>query len=251
MPGWGTAIGAVVGGLGGALSKSGDDKLHEQATKVRYSGLPLLGLNDWGGMYREITDGTFNPNDPKWKDNPYADIAARGGIGGIRKDYASQFLENIKQGYKGAAGAMQGVARQGRQGVLRERTQGMADVRQSMQDAGLQSSNIAQQARANVSYNTSKSLGEIDTQLSSMLQELKLGQAQATDAALARNYSMEERTNQELMNFLVGGAGFGPGASSGGGPGYMPTGGVDLQSAGAGAAGLFDIFSGLLNKGGG
>lgn len=243
---WGALIGGGLSFLGG-LGKGPEEKLYEQATKARRAGLPLYGFGDYnqfGQMMHDIGAGTFDPNNPAYGDNPFIDIAKRGGIGGIRKDYGEQFIQNINEGYKGATQSVHGQGRLARQGIAEERTKGMADVGQSMQDAGLVSSNIAQQAKANVGYQTSKALSGLNTEIAGMLSQLKLGKSQAMDAALARNLSMEERTNAELMSFLTGGAGYGPGAGLG--SAGIP-GSPDWSAVGKGATGIFDS---LFGKGG-
>lgn len=240
---WGSAIGAGLGFLGGAFGKSGEEKLYEQATKARRAGLPLYGFGNYdqfGQMMHDIGAGTFDPNNPAYGDNPFIDIAKRGGIGGIRKDYGEQFIQNINEGFKGATQSVHGQGRLARQGIAAERTKGMADVGQSMQDAGLVSSNIAQQAKANVGYQTSKALTGLNTEIASMLSELKIGKAQAMDSALERNLTMEEKTNAELMGFLTGGANYGPGAGVG-----QPAGGIDYGGLGMAGGYLGDFLQSI------
>lgn len=240
-PGWGTLIGGLAG-LAGGLGGSGPD-LYEQATKARRAGLPLMGFGDYNQFGQLMHDlGAGAPIDwSKYKDTAFGDIAMRGGIGGIRKDYGAQFIQNINEGYKGADTAIQGQGKLARQDITAERARGMADVGQSMQDAGLVSSNIAQQAKANVGYQTSKALTGLNTEIANMLSQLKLSKSQAMDSALARNLSMEERTNAELMSFLTGGAGYGPGAGLGGDAAVNSP---NWSAVGKGATGIFDSLFG-------
>lgn len=229
---------AAMGGANSFLNAGKAKREAEHSEKLYYNwGLPMQGINQQ--QYRDIWtamgEGTFNPNDPRWKNDPLIDIMRRGGIGGIRKDYGEQFIQNINEGYKGATQSVHGQGRLARQGIAEERTKGMADVGQSMQDAGLVSSNIAQQAKANVGYQTSKALSGLNTEIAGMLSQLKLGKSQAMDAALQRNLGLETQTANELMGYLTHNP-------------MQPTGGPSSADVGGGTSGVMDLIMQMFQK---
>lgn len=244
---------ALTGGLdlwGGFNQGKVDERRgYDRAVETRKLGSWMSGVGypDFQKIWRDIGAGTFDPKSGKYGDNPLIDLINRGGMPGVRSEYMGQFLDNIKQGYKGAAGAIQGQGRHARQSALGAKQQGMADVGQSMQDSGLQSSNIAQQAKANVSYQTSKAIGEIDMELASMLSDLNISKAGAMDSALERNLALEGQNANELMNFFVGPAGFGPYAQNQGLGGYGYSGGAspNFGQMGEGLGGLMDFLQSI------
>lgn len=249
------ALGGGVGGLlgGGAAERQG----YGRAIKQQPYANALLGIGDMWGVKSAMEQARKQGTPVDWEalradaeakglPTGFLDLAQAGGIQGIRKDYQQQLLDNAGKGFGAAREAVSGSGRQARQGVYGQQEKALGDVSQQLQQAGLQSSNIAQQARANVSYQTGRTLSEIDTQIGQMLADLGLQESSVMDQVLARNLGMEEQGARDLMSVIVGNAGYGPYASStyfGNGQGYQPQ-GVDYAAVGQGIAGLGDMLFG-------
>jgi hypothetical protein len=256
----------ALAGLGGGLYQGNvqERRGYERSTKQRKHGLSLMGVGDWGAIHqaqmkagnRSLTADELASLREGGAGGSYLDLLEAGGIHGVRKQYQQDFMSNLEKGYGGARDAVTGAAREARGDVYGERQRGIADVQQGMQQAGLQSSNIAQQARANVSYQTSRALSKIDTALGQSLADLDIQQSGAMDAAMARNLGLDEQTAFEMMGYLVGPSGYGPNASSqyfGGSSGFQPQ-SIDMGAVGAGGAALGDVLQqlgGYLFGGGG
>lgn len=188
---------SVIGAFGGYKQKK---ELRRANDRARDRGDQILGV--------------WDPFDPNRGGGEFARLREMGGLFGIRRDYMDKLLENAQGAFKGARQDARRGAYGARKTARATGEQLKADAAQQLQARGLYGSSIGQQAASGIGYRTGQALSDIDMQLGSLLGEIDMEESAVMDQLLRGNLALEEANAQQMMAYIVGNVGHGPGDSS-------------------------------------
>lgn len=178
-------LGELVGGIAGAI---GAHKQHKAMKDARKRGLRLFGINE-----------------DYWAREPLFDTRDR---------FKRESVANIEKGYGQAKKNLRGAGMQAIQGAKAAGKQTQSAMQQSMADRGLYNTTVLDNATRGISSDTSRAIQDIQLQVGQLNSKLELDKMEAMDTALGRNLGLDEQSAWDWFKFMVGGAGYGSGATN-------------------------------------
>lgn len=178
-------LGELFGGIAGSMQSH---KAHKEAKGARQRGLGLFGINP--------------------------DYFDRESLFDTRDRFKAESVANIQSGYKEAKKNLKGAGILATQEAKAAGKQTGAAMQQSMANRGLYNTTVMDNATRGISADTSRAIQGIQLELGQMNSKLELDKMEAMDTALGRNLGLDEQSAWDWFKFMVGGAGYAPGASN-------------------------------------